>query len=96
MSIHLHTNPYLNVSRVGRFGGCPECGHNYGCVLLGDDPWFFCARHPKRWAPSTGMDDWEGELNEGDGMLVAYEVFSAFEVVEPAMNPKYGQRKKKK
>lgn len=67
-----------------RFGGCPTCGGDDGCLNVGRSHWFVCRRHKVRWFVGANLfsswrheEEWDWEENA--------RVLEGYEEVEPLM-----------
>jgi hypothetical protein len=73
---------------AGYFGDCPICHKNDGYVNVGNDHWFICVTHKKKWGIganlfSSAMDETpERQLQEQESLG-----FDSFEIVEPFYPP---------
>jgi hypothetical protein len=61
------------------YGCCPVCGMNDGYVNLGDEHWFYCWEHKKRW--KLGAEWFTPIRSKGDGTTSAEEALAAYEPV---------------
>ena len=37
------------------FGGCPRCGQSDGCMNIGQDHWFVCDAHKRKWCVGSNL-----------------------------------------
>jgi hypothetical protein len=70
------------------FGSCPVCHGNDGYLNVGNDHWFICVTHKKKWCIganlfSSAMDETPEEQRQEQESLG----FDSFEVVEPFYPP---------
>jgi hypothetical protein len=75
--VHLHHLSPEKVENV--YGCCPVCGMNDGYVNLGDEHWFYCWEHKKRW--KLGSEWFTPIRSKGDGTTSAEEALEAYEPV---------------
>jgi hypothetical protein len=54
----------IDPSRIGYFGGCPECGNN-GYVNIGRSHWNICEDHKVKWSIGANLfSSWHDETEE--------------------------------
>ncbi len=74
----------MSVDRIeNEYGCCPVCGMNDGYLNIGDEHWFHCWEHKKKWLFGSGW--FEPITYKGDGTISAEEALAASEPVPMRM-----------
>ena len=67
--------------RLDRFGVCPVCLDNDGCLDVGGEAWFVCHAHRVRWLGPSVFADW-GDQTE-DERRAKFERIRCYVAIEP-------------
>ncbi len=65
------------------YGSCPVCGMCDGYLNVGDEQWFYCADHAKKWL--FGLGSFSARHDRTEGGVRAEEFLRDFEAVSLRM-----------